>query len=202
MQVLILHGWQGSGADHWQTWLAERLRARGIDVRYPALPDPGDPDPAAWDEALQAELDAMVAPEERVVVCHSLACALWLRLAARRPGVAAARVLLVAPPTPESQFPEVARFFPTGADAEALAAVAGDTRLTCADNDPYCPEGAAALYGEPLRIPVDLVPGGGHLNPDAGFGPWPEVEAWVAGEAPTVRPAGQVLPPRRKTQPT
>ena len=63
---------------------------------------------------------------------------------------------------------------------------ARETRLVCADDDPYCPGGAAAVYGEPLGLPVDLIPGGGHLNTDAGYGPWPGVEAWVRGAASTV----------------
>jgi serine hydrolase len=37
------------------------------------------------------------------------------------------------------------------------------------------------MYGAPLGIPVDVLPGAGHVNPDAGFGPWPEVEAWCYG---------------------
>ena len=53
----------------------------------------------------------------------------------------------------------------------------------CSDDDPYCPEGAAALYGEPLGLPVDLLDGAGHVNPDAGFGPWPAAEAWCYGES-------------------
>jgi uncharacterized protein len=52
----------------------------------------------------------------------------------------------------------------------------------CSDNDPYCPEGAAGAYGEPLELPVDVLAGEGHLNPDSGHGPWPEVEAWARGE--------------------
>jgi predicted alpha/beta hydrolase family esterase len=121
-----------------------------------------------------------------VVVCHSLACALWLRAAIA--GARAGRVLLVAPPAPDSEFPEVARFFPTGADAGVVAGAAGETRLVCADDDPYCPAGAAAVYGEPLAIEFDLIRGGGHLNADAGYGPWPGVEAWVRGTAPAVAP--------------
>ena len=37
------------------------------------------------------------------------------------------------------------------------------------------------LYGAPLGIPVDVLPGAGHVNPDAGYGPWPAVEAWCYG---------------------
>jgi len=36
---LILHGLEGSGSEHWQTWLAGRLRERGLEVAYPDLPD-------------------------------------------------------------------------------------------------------------------------------------------------------------------
>jgi predicted alpha/beta hydrolase family esterase len=183
VQVLILHGWQGNAEGHWQTWLAERLRG-DADVRYPALPNPDDPRPEAWEAALRGELDAL--GPEPVVVCHSLACALWLRAAAN--GARADRVLLVAPPAPDSEFPEIARFFPTGADAPSVAGSASEVRLVCADDDPYCPGGAAAIYGEPLGLPIDLVSGGGHLNTDAGYGPWPGVEAWVRGTARAVAP--------------
>src|SRR3954470_12232349 len=47
-RVLILHGWQGSGPDHWQTWLAGRLRDRGAHVQYPSLPDCDVPCPDRW----------------------------------------------------------------------------------------------------------------------------------------------------------
>ena len=48
-------------------------------------------------------------------------------------------------------------------------------RIVCSDNDPYCPEGAHTLYPGP----ADLLEGQGHINPDAGYGPWPAVEAWA-----------------------
>ncbi len=186
MQVLILHGWQGSGPDHWQTWLAHRLADTGIDVRYPVLPEPDAPRPEDWDAALDAELGRLDPRVERVVVCHSLACVAWLRRGRGADGPAAERVLLVAPPSPDTDIPEVAVFFPVDLDPGAVKSAAGHTRLVCADDDPYCPEGAAARFGEALAVPVDLIPGGGHLNPDAGYGPWPAVEAWVRGDAAQV----------------
>ena len=39
------------------------------------------------------------------------------------------------------------------------------------------------LYGEPLGLDVDLLDGAGHVNPEAGFGPWPAAEAWCYGES-------------------
>jgi uncharacterized protein len=174
---LILHGLSGSGPDHWQTWLAERLRAAGERVAYPDLPDPDAPSPVAWGAALEGALAALGEPP--VVVCHSVACLLWLRHIAAG-GPQAERALLVAPPSATAEVPEIASFFPA-----PLPAVADGGRLVCSDDDPYCPEGAASLYGAPLGIPVDVIPGGGHLNPEAGLGPWPSVEAWCrTGDGP------------------
>jgi serine hydrolase len=168
---LILHGLEGSGPGHWQTWLTARLRADNERVAYPDLPDADMPALQAWHSALTGELDAQ--PEgEVIVVCHSLSCLLWLHHVADG-GVQADRVLLVAPPSEGADIAQIAGFFPV-----PLPRLIAGARLVCSDNDPYCPEGAAALYGEPLGIPVDLIPGGGHLNPDAGYGPWPAVEAW------------------------
>ena len=190
--ILILHGWQGNGPDHWQTWLADRLRAAGQDVLYPRLPDCDHPCPDRWGAALHAQLDAM-AGAERVVICHSLACVLWLREAPRVPRrLRADRCLLVAPPCPSAGIDELARFYPTGADREGIVGAAVRTRLVCSDNDPYCDEGAARAWGAPLALEVDLLVGAGHLNTDAGFGPWPEVEDWALGRRDSLATSGLV----------
>jgi len=103
---LILHGWQGSGPDHWQSWLADRLTAAGERVRYPDLPNPNAPDAARWAQAIGTELSALVG--ERTVVCHSLACLLWAREAASiAQGGPVDRLLLVAPPCPAKPIPGV-----------------------------------------------------------------------------------------------
>jgi predicted alpha/beta hydrolase family esterase len=178
---LILHGYQGSGPEHWQTWLAGRLREAGELVAYPDLPDPFEPRPDAWRGALARELAAL--PAEPVVIAHSLGCALWLDhcCAPVATGARAGRVLLVAPASAAGAPAPIMPFFPMPLDPGAVAAAAGETRLVCAPDDPYCPEDAARVYGEPLGIPVDVLPGAGHVNPDSGFGPWPAAEAWCYG---------------------
>jgi uncharacterized protein len=75
--------------------------------------------------------------------------------------------------------PEIAGFVPPPLDREAVGIAARSTRMVCAPTgDPYCPEGAVGLYAEPLGLPADEIPGGDHLNPESGYGPWPAVEAW------------------------
>jgi predicted alpha/beta hydrolase family esterase len=175
---LILHGWQNHRPEgHWQHWLAGRLGELGRNVVYPQLPDPDDPDLEVWLAELARHLDALRG-SERVVVAHSLSAVLWLHAAARELPEAAGvdRVLLVAPPSASvlAGLPEIAGF--------ALAAedftLPGPTRLVAGDDDPYCPEGAGTVYGDPLGVPTQILSGTGHLGMDAGYGPWPAVLEW------------------------
>jgi uncharacterized protein len=175
---LILHGLGASGPGHWQTWLSARLRADSERVAYPDLPDADLPSLPAWRSTLDGELAALPAGEA-IVVCHSLACLLYFHHVAEG-GPQADRVLLVSPPSETAGVQEIQGFFPV-----PLPALAAGARLVCADEDPYCPEGAATLYGGPLGIPVDVLPGAGHINPETGFGPWPSAEEWcLSGDRP------------------
>jgi predicted alpha/beta hydrolase family esterase len=175
---LILHGLEGSGPGHWQTWLTARLRADTERVAYPDLPDAEMPSLHSWREVLNGELAAL--PEgETVVVCHSLACLLYLHHV-NDGGAQADRVLLVAPPSEAADVPAIAAFFPT-----PLPTLQHGARLVCSDDDPYCPEGAANLYP---GLPTDLLQGAGHINPDAGYGPWPAVEDWARNATTPVSP--------------
>ena len=170
-RYLILHGLSGSGPDHWQSWLAERLGERGAEVAYPDLPDADEPRLAPWLAALDGQRT-----DDDVVVCHSLACLLWLHHRAAG-GALARRVVLVAPPSEDAGVPEIMDFFPVPLDP----ALAEGALLVCSDDDPYCPGGAASRYGEPLQVPTTVVEGGGHLNPEAGYGPWPDIERLARG---------------------
>jgi predicted alpha/beta hydrolase family esterase len=155
-------------------------------VRYPDLPDPYDPEPDAWLTALQPELAALEG--ERIVVCHSLACLLWLLNA--RDGAAnvavADRVLLVAPPCTD-EVEAVVRFRPDGVTAEHVARAAAQTLMFCGTPDPYCPQTAIRAFPE-LFPQAICVPGAGHVNTDAGYGAWPAVEQWALGQRDDLEP--------------
>lgn len=187
-RFLILHGLGGSGIGHWQAWIAKRLRDHGAWVSFPELPESDAPRLAAWREVLDRELRELADGEgERVILSHSLGAVLWLWQA---PSVDASmradRVLLVAPPCSAREHPEIGEFLPVEVDVASVARAAGETRLVCSDDDPHCPAGACAVYGEPLQLAIELIPGAGHLNTDAGYGAWPHLEAWCLGRRPTV----------------
>ncbi|MFE2042654.1 RBBP9/YdeN family alpha/beta hydrolase [Streptomyces sp. NPDC059477] len=178
---LILHGWQNHRPEqHWQHWLADRLDALGHQVVYPQLPDPDEPELEVWLAEYGRHLAALAGPE-RVVVAHSLSVLTWLHAVARGIPQDIDRVLLVAPPSYRvvADLPEVAAFGPPPLDVTLRGA-----RMVGTDNDPYCPEGAGPLYAGPLGIPVDVLPGAGHLDLPAGYGAWPGVLDWcLDGEA-------------------
>jgi predicted alpha/beta hydrolase family esterase len=168
----------GSGPGHWQTWLEEQLGEAGRSTRRPAFADLDRPELDQWRTALRESLTDLP-PDGYDVVAHSLGAVLWLHHVAG-PGDSprAARVLLVAPPSPRTTIEEIAGFFPPPMDVDTVRRGADGTVLVAGDDDPYLPEGIAAAYGLPLRIATTVVPGGGHLNVDAGFGEWPAVADW------------------------
>ena len=54
----------------------------------------------------------------------------------------------------------------------------------CSDADSYSTEGTAAeLYGAPLGLDSEVLPGAGHLTIDDGYGPWPAALAWCLDPA-------------------
>jgi predicted alpha/beta hydrolase family esterase len=181
-QFLVLHGLGNRRPRaHWQWWLVEQLRRRGERVRYPQLPDPDRPALARWLDALATEY-AQMGAGERIVVCHSLACALWYQASSR--GLIdppADRLVLVAPPGPSVLAePASAPFAPRSWDAAIMhASCTAPIRLVASDADPYCQEGPAALvYGSTLGVDSDTVDGAGHFTPADGYGPWPALLDW------------------------
>jgi uncharacterized protein len=182
---LILHGIENHRPpEHWQFLLAAQLVERGHEVRYPALPDPDAPALERWLSALSSELSA-VGGDERVVVCHSLACLLWFRAAEGGLAGPVDRLLLVAPPASERVPDGGASFRLDSFDADAVrSSVNGDIAIACSDADPYNPPGAQSLYGEPLEVAVRIFEGAGHITPETGFGPWPFATRWCLDGRP------------------
>ena len=198
---LLLHGWQNRRpADHWQHLLADELRGRGLAVRYPQLPSPDEPDLAEWEAAVRSE-HAALGPGPVTVVCHSLSTLLWLRIQAGARPLAADRVALVSPPSPEliAGQDAVHAFVDGGAaGGEATGAesrdtllfdgrllgtgAVGDSVVVAGDDDPWLPLGLGDTWRGRLDGRQVVVRGGGHLTPDSGFGAWPAMTAWALGE--------------------
>ena len=179
---LLLHGFSHHRLpEHWQYWLAYRLRDRGETAHYPGLPFEDEPRYAEWAEALRWLLRQTADARERIVICNSMSGLLWMYFAREfldefEP---VDRILMVSPPDPGA-LPEAASdFLGREVDGPAVRATARTTiRIANSEADPFNPTGGGEMYGEALGADFDLIERGGHIGPADGYGPWPAVEAW------------------------
>ena len=164
--VLVVPGWGDSGPEHWQSlWEAANPDFQRVvqrDWLYPICSE--------WVETLGAAIRTAGAPA--VLVAHSLGC-LAIAHCVRSSGLPVHGALLVAPPDVERpDFPPVLEgFAPIPRGRLPFPSIVVASR-----NDPFSEfaraEALAAAWGSRL---VDIGEQG-HVNADAGLGPWPAGE--------------------------
>lgn len=192
IRTLIIPGYRGSEAGHWQRLWAEDHPASDIVEQE----DFSRPDFAEWLHVLEARLAA--APGA-VLVAHSLGCALVAHLATRPAAAHVGGALLVAPADVDALACDVSDFS-TFAPLPR-AALPFPSILVASRNDPFMryerAEALAHAWGSGL---VDLGRAG-HINVASGFGPWPE--GVILAEALRGRQAAAALPvvPQRRSKP-
>jgi predicted alpha/beta hydrolase family esterase len=181
LYVLLAHAYAGETTHHWQSWLAGRLAHQGIQADLLTFADPDRPELAYWLDELHEHLDAAPEDADRIVLAHAVGAALWLHHAAARPAPARRvdRVLLVAPPGSRWHEANVREFEPAPIDRVGVHQAAADTRLVTSDDDPTLTADEAAALARTLDVSWDVIPGGGRLSAESGYGSWPAVLEWV-----------------------
>ncbi|MFE0460293.1 RBBP9/YdeN family alpha/beta hydrolase [Kitasatospora sp. NPDC058965] len=178
--VVIVPGLRDHVADHWQTILAAELAAAGRDVRTVPPLTGGQLDCAARVAALE-EVVAQT-PGPPILVAHSAGAVITVHwaLRTRRPVHGA---LLATPPDFDTPLPEG---YPSpevlrqhGWTPVPRQALPFPSIVVMSDDDPLAHSKRvaelAAAWGSSL-IGIGPV---GHLNPAAGYGPWPRAEELV-----------------------
>ena len=164
--VLVLPGYDNSGPGHWQTlWEQANPEFRRVQQR-----DWTAPVCEEWVAALDAAIVDAGAPV--VLVAHSLGC-LTIAHHARRHLRSVHGALLVAPPNVDDPtFPPIAKSFrPIPRERLPFPSI-----LVAGDDDWYIDPDTARDLATAWGSRFVLIEGAGHLNTDAGFGPWPEGE--------------------------
>jgi predicted alpha/beta hydrolase family esterase len=169
--VLVLPGYADSGPDHWQShWERDDPALRRVvqhDWLMPRLAD--------WLEILDRHVAACSTPP--VLVAHSLGCALVAHWAARSRGTARG-ALLVAPAdvdSPDHTPDEVRNFSPI-----PLVRLPFPGIVVASTDDAFVTVERAAALARAWGSRLVMLQGAGHINADAGFGPWPEGRALLA----------------------
>jgi hypothetical protein len=164
LQPLIIPGWKNSGPDHWQTlWESCLPRAQRIQQRDWHQPDLHD-----WTAALITAIEA--APRPPLLIAHSLGCITVSHLPWRvKEKVAGA--LLVAPADVErANVPAaIAAFGPI-----ALQTLPFQSVVVASANDPHCSSERAQALAQAWGSRFELIGNAGHINAEAGYGPWPQ----------------------------
>lgn len=172
--TLIVPGLNGSGAAHWQTWFETLLP----DACRVEQDDWAHADLELWSQRVLDRIDA--ATGRIVLVAHSFGCLASVAAAAQRHDRIAA-ALLVAPADPRK----------FGASALLPQRHLGFPSIVVASsNDPWVALGTARYWAGRWASRFVNVGARGHINTDAGFGPWPEgfelYESLLRAESRTV----------------
>ncbi len=160
---LIQPGWQNSGPHHWQTLWQERL---GLAASRVEQQDWMVPQREPWVSTLVRAIQQ--SPRPVIVIAHSIGCiAAVFAVQTARPEA----LVLAAPADAERPgAPEALQSF-APIPMEPLPV---PTLLIASNTDPYCSLERARDFAQGWHADLEIVPDGGHLNSDAGFGPWPE----------------------------
>jgi hypothetical protein len=159
--TLIVPGLKSSGPTHWQTWLEHRV-AGSVRVTQRDWNDPHLPD---WSSRVRREITRAAGP--LFIAAHSFG-ALAAVQAASDYAERITGALLVAPADPEAF--GVAEFLP----AKPLGF---PVILVASTNDSWMAFDRAEHWSRLWGAELINLGEAGHINAEAGFGPWPEALA-------------------------
>ena len=176
-KVLILHGWGGSDAPHWQAELAATIAKEYGTVSFPLLDNCHFPSKNRWVKQLKEILEDF---RPDTIVCHSLANTLWFWLCHEQDFMqkipAIKRLFMVSPPSLGTEVDTIKTFFPCDIPEKLYAK---EVQMLVSDNDPYIQVEEAKSMAQQYDIPLTVIKDAGHINADSGYGKWALIEKLV-----------------------
>lgn len=172
-RVVIVHGYESSPDANWFPWLQSALEAEGTVVTVVPLPDPDNPDKAAWENAVSAALGE---PDgATVVVAHSLGVVTALRVLAGlpEPWELGCLVLVAGFTEPLESLPELDGFLATDVDVERVATSVNERTVIRSETDPFVPPAASDELARRLDARLQVYPGAGHFMAEDGVTTFP-----------------------------
>jgi predicted alpha/beta hydrolase family esterase len=164
--ILIVPGLGGASADHWQTnWVKKMPTAQLVEQENWT-----NPDPEKWSDRLHHAI--MMCTRPVVLVGHSLGVHTIARTAQKLTDTKVAGAFLVTPPDIEDNknvSKKSKRFAPIVQEPLPFPSI-----MIGSSNDPFCDVEAAAQMAAAWGANFNNAGEIGHVNPKAGFGPWPE----------------------------
>ena len=172
MKLLVLHGWGGSDAPHWQAELAAEVAKNYGTVSFPLLDNCHFPSKNRWVRQVKAILEDF---RPDTVVCHSLANTLWFWLCQENIE-SIERLFMVSPPSLKTDEQTIKTFFPCEVPENIHAK---EVHMIVSDNDPWVNLDEAKNIATQINATFTTIPNAGHINADSGYGKWELIEELV-----------------------
>jgi predicted alpha/beta hydrolase family esterase len=172
--VWIIHGTMSSPQANWFPWLKAQLAGRGIDCHIPQLPTPDGQNLQNWLGVLNSTLPK---DDNLILIGHSIGAACALHYAAQARHKLAGLFLLCpfVDPMGNEYDAYCQSFYDPKPDWSAITSCINNIVVMAGDNDPYVPPHLSRLFADQLGVEPIIIPGGAHLNADAGFTEFPQL---------------------------
>lgn len=173
IHYLIVPGWNGSPAQHWQShWQRSLPNSSRVEQDNWHLPQKSD-----WVQRLQESIASL--PGQVVLIAHSLGCVTVAHWAAQADAASLAKVsaaLLVAPADVEREgCPQpLCNFAPVPTQALPFPSM-----LIGSSNDHAASAQRALEFAHNWGSSTRILPNAGHINIDSGHQRWEQGFAWL-----------------------
>ena len=174
-RTLILHGWGGSDAPHWQAELAAEVARNYGTVSFPLLDNCHFPSKNRWVKQVKAVLEDF---KPDTVVCHSLANTLWFWLC-QEDIEEIERLFMVSLPSLTTEENTIKTFFPCNVPNNIHAK---EVHMIVSDNDPWVKMEEAENIAFQINASFTVIKDAGHINADSGYGKWDYIEKLIMKE--------------------
>lgn len=174
-RLLIIPGLRDSGSAHWQTWLQDQH----ADARRVVQRDFETANLQRWSERIHSTLELAGSGVEWIAVAHSFGVLALVHHLTAHPDSPIREALLVAPAEPE-RF-GVAELLPQHR-------LAIPTTLIASQTDPWMSAASAQRWATRWGSSYTNLGNVGHINAEAGFGPFPLAQRWVEARTGTALP--------------
>ncbi len=172
-KVLILHGWGGSDAPHWQAELASEIAKDYGTVSFPLLVNCHFPSKNRWIKQVKQILKEF---KPDTVVCHSLANTLWLWLCEEDGMPTVERLFMVSPPSLITEEKTIKTFFPCPLVKNIYAK---EVQMIVSDDDPWVKLDETKKIASHFDASLTILKNAGHINDNSGYGKWEFIERLV-----------------------
>lgn len=175
--IYIVHGYGASPSEHWFAWLKTEMEKTGATVSIINLPTPDDPQPQAWQRALETQVTSL--DNNTYFVAHSLGSITLLRFLEKQPSNApiGGYILVSGFNQRLPTLPPLDRFIKPDIDYGKLVQSASRRVVIAAPDDSVVPYRFSQALATSLDARFITVEQGNHFLASDGFTEFPQVLA-------------------------